>query len=136
MSGNQDRAERARAFVGRTYDLAEEMIERGLQTLKQETFKPGDALGAQRFFRAVEGAVRAAKLAASLVIPVGRPSTDDSDEDEMRDRDDSPENLERLRAELESRLSELDAVLDKKGLSVEPGCWPTARPRREPVQPS
>ena len=83
MSGNQDRAERARAFVGRVYDVAEDMIEGGLQTLKQETFKPGDALGAQRFFRAVEGAVRAAKLAASLVIPVGRGSSDDGNEDEV-----------------------------------------------------
>jgi hypothetical protein len=136
MSGNQDRAERARAFVGRVYDVAEDMIEGGLQTLKQETFKPGDALGAQRFFRAVEGAVRAAKLAASLVIPVGRGSSDDGNEDEMIERDDSPENLQRIRAELESRLSELDAAFEQKGLSVEPGCWPTARAGREPVQPA
>ena len=57
-----------------------------------------------------------------------------SNEDEMRDRDDSPENLERLRTELESRLSELDAAFEQKGLSVEPGRWPTARTGREPVQ--
>jgi len=136
MSGNQDRAERARAFVGRVYDQAEGMIEGRLQTLADEPSKPGDALGAQRFFRAVESAVRAAKLAASLVIPIGRAPSDHSNEDEMRDRDDSPENLERIRAELESRLTELDAALEAKGLSVEPGRWPTARAGREPVQSS
>jgi hypothetical protein len=135
MSGIQDRAERARAFVDRTYDLAEGMIEEQLQALKAEKREPG-ALAAQRFFRAVEAAVRAAKLAASLVIPVGRASGDDGNEDEMIERDDSPENLERLRAELESRLSELDAAFEQKGLSVEAGRWPTARAGGEPVRSS
>lgn len=136
MSGNQDRAERARAFVGRTYDVAEGIVDRQMAALNAVETKPGDLLAAQRMLRAVELGVRAAKATAAMVTPPASPDRGQTTEDEMIDRDDSPENLERLRAELESRLSELDAAFEQKGLSVEPGRWPTARPGRESVQSS
>jgi hypothetical protein len=136
MSGNQDRAERAQAFVGRTYDVAEAIVDRQMTALNAVETKPGDLLASQRMLRAVDLGVRAAKATAALVTPPTSPDRGQTTEDEMIDRDDSPENLERLRTELESRLSELDAALEAKGLSVEPGRWPTARAGREPLQPS
>ncbi len=94
----------------------------------------GDLGAAERRARAVGVFARSVRAVVALSPPLRSGGDRPLEEDEMKHRDDSPENLERMRAELEARLDRLNAVLESKGIVVEPGCWPTARPDREPVQ--
>lgn len=133
MTGNQDRTERAQARLEQIYERLDPMLDKAMETLDGIQLKPGDALSVQRYVRGVELVARAARAVATLATPPRSPGGRQQQEDEMDHRDDSPETLERLRAELEARFGVLDALLEKKGLVVEPGCWPTARPGGEPV---
>jgi hypothetical protein len=100
--------------------------------------KPGveDLAAAVRRVRAVGDFARSVRSVVALSPPSRSGGDRQLEEDEMKHRDDSPENLERMRAELEARLDRLNAVLESKGIVVEPGCWPTARPDRESLQPA
>lgn len=136
MTGNQDKAARAAAWAG---DLQEQfmlMVDEDVAVAKAMTSAPGDLTAAERRARAVGVFARSVRAVVAL-SPPSRPSGDRQlEEDEMKHRDDSPENLERMRAELEARLDRLNAVLEAKGIVVEPGCWPAARPDREPLHAS
>jgi len=136
MTGNQDRAERAQARLDAVYERLDPMIDKAIDALAAVEPKAGDALAVQRYVRGIDLTGKAAKTLAGLISGPGRGGVGEQTEDEMNHRDDSPETLERLRAELETRLAQLDAVFEQKGLAVEPGCWPRARTGGEPVQPS
>lgn len=109
------------------------IIDRGVRVLADETPGPGDVAGVERQARTVGVIARSARAVVALTPAPAGPRDPEAKEDEMKHRDDSPENLERMRAELETRLDRLNAVLEAKGIVVEPGCWPTARADREPV---
>ncbi len=118
MTGNQDRAARAKARLEQIYDRLNPMLDRGMDALDANPLKPGDALGVQRYVRGVDLVARAARTVATLIAPTGRDPSAGQTEDDMNDddRDDSPEALDRLRAELESRLDSLRTTIEAKRL--------------------
>jgi len=134
MTGNQDRAGRAAAWAGDLQDRLIPIIDRGVVAVADKGPEPGDVAEVERQARTVGVIARSARAIVALTPARGGARAADVEEDEMKHRDDSPENLERMRAELEARLDRLNAVLEAKGIVVEPGCWPVARPDREPVQ--
>ena len=108
------------------------LIDETVDVLEARRLEQGDVAGAERQARTVGVIARSARVVQALV-PAPRGGDDPkAEENEMKHRDDSPENLERMRAELEARLDRLNAVLESKGMVVEPGCWPTVRPERQP----
>ena len=135
MTGNQDRAARAAAWAGARQDDLMAIIDADLAVLKAAAPTAGDLVAAERRVRAAGVFARSGRAVVALSSSPqsgGR----QLEEGEMKHRDDTPENLERMRAELETRLDRLNAVLEAKGIVVEPGCWPVARSVREPVQPA
>lgn len=133
MTGNQDRAARAAAWAGARQDDLMAIIDADLAVLKAAAPTAGDLVAAERRVRAAGVFARSGRAVVALSSSPqsgGR----QLEEGEMKHRDDTPENLERMRAELETRLDRLNAVLESKGIVVEPGCWPVARTGREPVQ--
>ncbi len=133
MTGNQDRAARAAAWAGDLQEQFMAIVDTDVVILKAASPAAGDLGAAERRVRAVGVFARSVRAVVAL-SPSSRSGGDRQlEEDEMKPRDDSPENLERMRAELEARLDRLNAVLEAKGIVVEPGCWPVARANREPV---
>lgn len=133
MTGNQDRAARASAWAGDLQERLMPIIDRGVTLLADKKPEPGDVPEVERQTRTVGVIARSARAVVALTPTPRGARPPGSEEDEMRHRDDSPETLERMRAELEARLDRLNAVLEAKGIVVEPGCWPVARADREPV---
>ena len=109
------------------------IIDRGVLVVAAREPGPGDVAEVERQARTVGVIARTGRAIVALTPAAGGARDPGVKEDEMKNRDDSPENLERMRAELETRLDRLNAVLEAKGIVVEPGCWPTARPDRKPV---
>ncbi len=134
MTGNQDRAGRAAAWSGVMQDDFMAIVDEDVVVLKAAKPAAGDLAAAERRVRAVGVFARSVRAVVALSPPLRSGGDCQLEEDEMKHRDDSPENLERMRADLETRLDRLNAVLESKGVVVEPGCWPVARPDREPVQ--
>lgn len=137
MTGNQDRAERAQARLDVIYERLDRKLDRGIDALDALPLEPGDALAVQRYVRGVELVARTARAVAALIAPPSRarPQAGEA-EDDMNDddRDDSPENLDRLRAELESRLDRLRATIEAKRVDCLAGSRRLASAEREPVR--
>jgi hypothetical protein len=133
MTGNQDRAARAAAWAGARQDDLMAIIDADLAVLKAAAPTAGDLVAAERRVRAAGVFARSGRAVVALSSSP-QSGVRQLEEGEMKHRDDTPENLERMRAELETRLDRLNAVLESKGIVVEPGCWPVARTGREPVQ--
>jgi ABC-type transport system involved in cytochrome bd biosynthesis fused ATPase/permease subunit len=134
MTGNQDRAARAAAWSDALQDVFMAIVDADVAVLKAATPAAGDLGAAERRVRAVGVFARSVRAVVALSPPSRACGDRQLEEDEMKHRDDSPENLERMRAELEARLDRLNAVLEAKGIVIEPGCWPVARADRESVQ--
>ena len=133
MTGNQDRAARAAAWSDARQDDLIAIIDADLAVVKAAAPTSGDPGAAERRVRAAGVFARSVRAVVAL-SPLPKSGGRQLEEGEMKHRDDTPENLERMRAELETRLDRLNAVLESKGIVVEPGCWPVARTGREPVQ--
>lgn len=133
MAGNQDRARRAAAWSDALQDDFMAIVDEDVVVLKGARPAADDLAAAVRRIRAVGDFARSVRAVVALSPPSRSGGDRQPEEDEMKHRDDSPENLERMRAELEARLDRLNAVLEAKGIVVEPGCWPVARTDREPV---
>lgn len=133
MTGNPDGAAAAANWAGALQEKLMPVLDREVAALV--TAKPSieDLPGIERRSRIVGVIARSAKAVVVMTPAPGNMSEPGPEEDEMKDRDDSPENLERIRADLAARLDLLDATLEAKGIVVEPGCWPTARSERQPV---
>ena len=136
MTGNQDGAARAAAWSDALQDQFMQMIDEVVAVAKAVTSETGDLGAAERRARTVGVFARSVRAVVALSPPPRSGGDRQLEEGEMKHRDDSPENLERMRAELETRLDRLNAVLESKGIVVEPGCWPTARPDRERIRPA
>jgi hypothetical protein len=136
MAGNQDRAARAAAWAGDVQEQLMPIIDRGAVIVADKAPGPGDVAEVERQARTAGVIARSVRAIVALTPASGGASGVEAEEDEMKHRDDSPENLERMRTELEARLDRLNAVLEAKGIVVEPGCWPSPRPVREPVRPA
>lgn len=112
------------------------IIDRSVVIVADKAPGPGDVAEVERQARTVGVIARSVRAVVALT-PASRVATGaEAEEDEMKHRDDSPENLERMRAELETRLDRLNAVLEAKGIVIEPGCWPSPRGVQEPVRAS
>lgn len=136
MTGNQDMARRVAAWaVSRIEDFMP-MIDESVAVLRAAPPASGDIAAAERRGRAVGVLARSVKAVVALSSSPRSRGERQPEEDEMKHRDDSPENLERMRAELAARLDRLDATFEAKRIVVAPGCWPTPRPEREPVHAS
>ncbi|MBU2040552.1 MAG: hypothetical protein KKA37_00895 [Alphaproteobacteria bacterium] len=133
MTGNQDRAARAAAWSGAKQDDFMAIVDEDVVVLKAAKPAVDDLAAAVRRVRAVGVFAHSVRAVVALSPPSRSGGDRQLEEDEMKHRDDSPENLERMRSELEARLDRLNAVLESKGIVVEPGCWPVARADREPV---
>jgi hypothetical protein len=133
MTGNQDRTARAAAWASDLQDMLMPIIDRGVLVVAASAPGAGDVAEVERQARTVGVIARSGKAIVALTPVQGCARDPGQEEDEMRNRDDSPENLERMRTDLEARLDRLNAVLEAKGIVVEPGCWPTARAERKPV---
>jgi hypothetical protein len=133
MTGNQAKAARAAAWAGDLQEQFMAIVDTDVVILKAASPAAGDLGAAERRVRAVGVFARSVRAVVALSSPSRSGGDRQLEEDEMKHRDDSPETLERMRAELETRLDRLNAVLEAKGIVVEPGCWPVARTDREPV---
>lgn len=130
MAGNQDKTAQAEARLRAVYDRLNPMIDRAMDTLEACELQPDDLLCVQRFARAIDIVARSTRAVVRLLIPLSKPSTRSrSEEIDVRDneRDDSPENLERLRALMESQLDSVHAVLEEKRLDCAAFARPTSR---------
>lgn len=139
MTAHQDRAERARGHLDTLYDDLQPLVgEKLVAYLKDTQLEPGNSLAAQRYARAVELTAKCGLTLSTMQIARRVKAAAPKPEDDMidDDADDSPETLDRLRADLERRLARVQSLLDRKGLVVEPGCWPTSRPGAERVRSS
>ncbi|NBB53340.1 hypothetical protein GVN24_34235 [Rhizobium sp. CRIBSB] len=130
MAGNQDRA----AGDGADLDAICADLGEGLRLLRQGMIQTppgaGEPVKLAQYAGMLDRVARAALSVARLTESIRRPAGHRLHEDEMSidDRDDSPENLERLRGSLEPRLRALAAAFEAKGLAFVPGGWPVARP--------
>lgn len=119
MTGNQDRTAWAQARLDAIHARLDPMLDKAMDALDAIALKAGDTLAVQRYVRGVELVAKAARAVAALISPPGRGRAAVREaEDDMNDhdRDDSPETLDRLRAELESRLDRLHALMEEKKL--------------------
>lgn len=117
MSGNQDRARRAAARLDASYDEFCTMLDKAKVSMRLVELQEGDVLAVQRYVRGVDLLAKTERTLASLqpaVEPARQPRTEDGMSD--NERDDSPEALDRVRAELESRLDSLRATIEAKRL--------------------
>lgn len=117
MTGNQDRARRAAARLDASYDRLCPMLDKAMDALSEVEPKSDDILRVQRYTRAVDLVGKAERTLASLQPPLeaagSKPTEDDMKHNE---RDYSPEAMDRVRAELESRLDRLRATIEAKRL--------------------
>ena len=133
MTGNQDRAAAAAAWIEAGRERLMAACDQVMEAITATRVEPNDSLGAARQVRAIDLIAKTMPKVAAMCLPdritsadkarraskqAGPGADQDSTEDHMNDneRDDSPENLERLRAELESRLARLHDVLEQKCL--------------------
>lgn len=132
MTGNQDKTADMAAWVGAGRETLIAECDRVMKCLTETKLEPGNGLAVARHLRAIQLLAKIMPVVAMMCLPdelisaakltralkhSGLNLTKTS-EDKMaaHERDDSPENLERLRAELESRLSRIHDVLQQKRL--------------------
>lgn len=130
MTGNQDSTADMAAWIGAGRETLIAECDRVMKCLTQAKLEPGNGLAAARHLRAIQLMAKIMPVVAVMCLPdelitaakltrvlkrSGLKLGETSEEDMSgHERDDSPENLERLRAELESRLSRLHDVLEQK----------------------
>ena len=141
MTGNQDRPAAALAWQDTLFDDLKPEVDFAVGHLKSNRPEGGDLLKLQRFARTIEIIARSGERLVTLQVPkaVKAPRTASPKSEENMtddDADDSPETLDRLRADLERRLHRVRTLLDTKGLVVEPGCWPVARTGADRIRSS
>lgn len=116
MTGNQDRTARATAVLEAYQARMEAVLNRAAEALEATEMKAGDGLGIQRCVRAAEMLSKAVRVVVFMDAPERAAAGADAAEDDMIDYDDSPETMERLRLELQSRLDRLRATIEAKRL--------------------
>lgn len=119
MTGNQDTTGRAEARLRAVHDRLNPMIDRAMDALEACELEPQDVLRVQRFARGIDIVARSTRAVVRLLIPLSKSSSGSrSEEIDVRDaeRDDSPENIERLRGRIESDLDSVHALIEEKRL--------------------
>ena len=129
MTGNQDRTAAGADWHTAVTARLRPLVERSVAALEDTTLEKGKSLEVQRYSRAIELTARCADRVEKMthLAPPKRKTETCEDKLSEHDRDDSPENLERIRNELERSLSVVEAGFEKKGLVMRPGRWPAPR---------
>ena len=117
MTGNQDRAAQATAVLEAFQTRMQGVLERAAEALEATEMKPGDGLGIQRCAKAAEMVAKAVRVVVFMDAPERSASKAEAAEDDMIEYDDSPETMERLQLELQSRLDRLRATVERKRLA-------------------
>jgi hypothetical protein len=116
MTGNQDRTARATAVLEAYQARMEAVLNRAAEALEATDMKAGDGLGIQRCVKAAEMVAKAVRAVVFMDAPERPASKAEAAEDDMADYDDSPETMERLQLELQSRLDRLRTTVERKRL--------------------
>lgn len=121
-----------------------------MDAISRTRVEPGDSLGAARQVRAIQLMAKTMPLVALLCLPddavnpvalkralktsgLRLGSTEAEDDMTDHERDDSPENLERLRTELGSRLDRLHGLIEQKRLADDAKRGPAACGGPKPI---
>lgn len=149
MTGNQDITSEMAAWIdgGRAMLIAE--CDRVMESLTKAKLEPGNALAAVKHLRAIQFMMKVMPAVALMCLPDQQISASklkralktsglnfaETSEEDMtaHERDDSPENLERLRAEFIARIARTHAAFETKGGDRDGECGPAARDERDPV---
>lgn len=135
MSGNQDRAAGPETAADWGVCVMQDLrpqIDAAVKRIKTTPVEAGD-LALERRMRLIGVVARTVKAVIALAGKTPR-GGGTQQEDEMKHRDDSPENLERLRARVDADVDRLSAMLEQKGMVVPAGEWPVARPDGDPLR--
>ena len=116
MTGNQDRTTRATAVLEAFQARMEAFLNRAAEALEATDMKAADGLGIQRCVKAAEMLSKAVRVVVFMDAPERPAPAADATEDDMIEYDDSPETMERLQLELQSRLDRLRATVERKRL--------------------
>jgi len=116
MTGNQDRTARATAVLEAFQARMEAFLNRAAEALEATDMKAADGLGIQRCVKAAEMLSKAVRVVVFMDAPERPAPAADATEDDMIEYDDSPETMERLQLELQSRLDRLRATVERKRL--------------------
>lgn len=114
MTGNQDRTARATAVLEAYQTRMEAVLNRAAEALEATDMKAGDGLTIQRCVKAAEMLSKAVRVVVFMDAPERPASKAEAAEDDMIEYDDSPETMERLQLELQSRLDRLRATIERK----------------------
>ena len=136
MTGHQDRTARTTAVLEAYQARMEAVLNRAAEALEATEMKPGDGLGVQRCVRAAEMLARAVRAVVFMDAPERALSKAEAAEDDMVEYDDSPETMERLHLELQSRLDRLRATVERKRLEGWTVVRTTARGDEDDAGPS
>lgn len=144
MSGNQDTAAgagdrvasaRARALV--VCERLHAQLDRAVQAIEACELEPQAPLTVQRFVRAIELTARAALTLEKMAVGKAAKARREDDQTEQdvskADRDDSPENLQRIRDELMDDFDRIHALLEQKELAGRPDAEGASRAEGAPA---
>jgi hypothetical protein len=137
MSGNQDngagpgeRPANARAWVEDIHERLKAQVVRAVEAIEAHDLNPQAPLNTQRFSRAIEFTGKAAMTLEKMATgpaPARRTNNDVEQDVSKADRDDSPENLQRIRDELMDGFDRMHAQLEQKTVVRDPDTGRFAR---------
>lgn len=136
MTGNQDRTARATAVLEAYQTRMEAVLNRAAEALEAIDMKAADGLAIQRCVKAAEMLSKAVRVVVFMDAPERPASKAEAAEDDMIEYDDSPETMERLHIELQSRLDRLRATVERKRLEGWTVVRATARGDEDDAGPS
>lgn len=117
MSGNQDRAARARARTEARHDEMQDFLDRAKDTLMACPLDPATPVKTQQVIRGIELVAKASltleKMAAAPRTARAAPMETEQDVSKA-DRDDSPGNLQRMRDDLVEHFDRMRIQIERK----------------------
>ena len=143
MTGNQDKTADMAAWVDGGRERLMAACDKAMDAITNNPLDPKDGVAVGRQIRAIALMAKTMPLVALMCLPDELISAakldralkrsglklDNAAEEDMtkHERDDSPENLQRLRNELETRLARLHAAFETKEADRPGQCGSTAR---------
>ncbi len=149
MTGNQDKTAAAAAWVDGGRERLMAACDKALDAITNNTLDPKDGVAVGRQIRAIAMMAKTMPLVAVMCLPDELISAaklnhalkssglklDKAAEEDMarHERDDSPENLQRLRGELEARIARVHDAFERKNGNRAGERGPVARDEPDPV---
>jgi hypothetical protein len=136
MSGNQDRAARARARTEARHDEMQDFLDRAKDTLMACPMDPATPVKTQQVIRGLELVIKVSLALEKMAIaPRSARSTPMETEQDVSkaDRDDSPETLQRMRDDLVEHFDRMRIQIEHKDADWRAGRESTARDLERPA---